>query len=805
MNTFWQRLNRPPLTTWGWGISALATLALLYLLTLARTPVVGDPSEYTFVAHVLGVAHPPGYAFLTLAGWLWQNALPLGDPAWQMHLLSALAGILTAGCVLGAVLTIGRRLAGADGRTWAWAAAAWAAVTVGLAANFWQHAIHANPHILTAAFMAFDWLALTRWYVTGRRRWLYAFALAAGLGLTHHPLTAFILPACALFLVVARPRLLLEGRTLIPTLAAGLVGLTPWLYFPLRSPALADTQFPSQLDTLEGFLNLILARGLRVNLFHFGWADQLDRLTVFGSLLRLQYSLPLLFLALVGLVWLARRRPAALPPWAGGATRSRPWWPLLLLYSSAGLLLYGFVINSVQDVMAYLLGPFVLVGLLAGVGLAGLLAELPRRWPQTPWNAALLALVLLLGPGWQLARHGAVISLRHYQEGAAYLEAVWSFFQGQGEGAVLLNDWERMTPLWYAQLVEKRWPDPADVRPVYVSSARPWLEHLFEHLPAGPVYLNGFRREIFEAGFRLRPRGPFYQVVEPGDVTLPPELIPLTASAGPLELLGYQLPAATQAGDRLRLVLALRAPQGTTDVYAPVLQVGPLTFAFTTDSHLLSTAWLPGEVIVEAFDLALPATLPAGPYPLTLRLHNLSANQDAGLALSLGTLDVAAQPFPQPTDGLLANFQQQVGLVSATARLDGRRAAPWSEPIQARVGDTLHLTLEWESLAPAEHSYTVFVHLIDWSNRPVVDNLDYTPLGGAAPTHLWIAKWLPGQRYRDPYRMSLAGVPPGDYLVEVGLYQMTSRQRLLIADPQGNMTSDRYILGPVIITPAVRP
>jgi hypothetical protein len=36
---------------------------------------------------------------------------------------------------------------------------------------------------------------------------------------------------------------------------------------------------------------------------------------------------------------------------------------------------------------------------------------------------------------------------------------------GSGEGAVLLNDWEHMTPLWYTRFVEGRWPDPADVRP----------------------------------------------------------------------------------------------------------------------------------------------------------------------------------------------------------------------------------------------------------------------------------------------------------------------------------------------------
>ncbi|MEZ4642737.1 MAG: hypothetical protein R3E31_08375 [Chloroflexota bacterium] len=69
-----------------------------------------------------------------------------------------------------------------------------------------------------------------------------------------------------------------------------------------------------------------------------------------------------------------------------------------------------------------------------------------------------------------------------------------------------------MTPLWYSQFVDERWPDAADVTPILVSTERPWLESVFAYLPGGPVYLSNYRREIVDAGFRLRPRGPFYQV-----------------------------------------------------------------------------------------------------------------------------------------------------------------------------------------------------------------------------------------------------------------------------------------------------
>src|SRR5690606_31989979 len=137
-------------------------------------------------------------------------------------------------------------------------------------------------------------------------------------------------------------------------------------------------------------------------------------------------------------------------------------------------------------------------------------------------------------------------------EGSAYVEEVFASFGGSGEGAVLLNDWEHMTPLWYTRFVERRWPDPADVRPEFVSTDRPWLESVFATLPGGPVYLNGYRREVVDAGFRLRPVGSFYSVLEPTSeeaFEIPPGLTPVEAEAGELKVVAYELPEAAEAGE----------------------------------------------------------------------------------------------------------------------------------------------------------------------------------------------------------------------------------------------------------------
>lgn len=801
----------------------LLIIPILYLLTLARTPVLGDPTEYTFIANILGIAHPPGYAFITLAGKLFQTLVPFGEIPWRMHLLSAVSATLAVLFVYGTVKAAVNPKGFQNPSGLAKAVALFAALTVGTAVNFWQHAIHANPHIITATFLAANLYFLTRWTyeddgvkerrgegvksrsplhpLTRSQKWLYAFCLSAGLGVTHHPLTVFGFPAYAIFIVWVRPSILRDWRTLLKMVGLALLGLSLWLYFPLRSPHVPFG--PTSMNTLNGFLDHILARGLSESLPFFGLADQWDRVIVFWSILRLQYSLPIILLAVWGLIrtFLNKTHPFTRSP-----------RHLVILYLLTFVSFYAFVISlRAQDIMAYILGPVLIVGLLAGIGLYGLLAFFNRREAEGAkkeislrsllLRGSILLLFFALGPGWQIFRNAPLVSLRDYDEGTVYVTAVFDQFAGTNEGAVLLNDWEHMTPLWYAQFVENRWPDPADVRPEFVSAAKPWVEFVFDYLPGGPVYLSNYRRDVVDAGFRLRPFGPFYRVVEPGDATVPPELTPVSAG-DTIEVVGYGWgETAVTAGDYVPLTLAMRAPAGTSDFYVPVLHVGEMAFPFTTDSHLTTPDWQPGEVIVERFDFALPHDLVDGRYPVTLDLKNLSADETLPLNLSLGQLSVAGKQHAIRTDGLLANFRQRVGLVSAMARGNGRHTAPWSDPIAAQPGDIIHLTLQWQALDYAEESYTIFVHLIDQANRPIVA-LDYTPLGGAMPTHLWFPKWLPGQRMLDPYRLQIPlDLPPGTYLIEVGLYEMVSRRRLHISDASGNLVGDRYILGSVIVSP----
>jgi hypothetical protein len=764
----------------------------LYVATAAPATLFGDPSEYQFVPAILGIAHPPGYAFYTLLAKLWQTVVPAGSIAFRTNLLAAAVGAWTVTAVYLIVRDIQSPISNLKPPAFTSSlTAVFAALSLAVASDFWQHAIHANAHIVSVALTTTHLWLLVRWWCTGQDRWLAAFAFTLGLAPTHHPITLVGVPAYALFIVVVRPRIMREWRTLLMLAGCFLLGLTPLLYYPLRLFSIPYGFGPA--PDWGSLWRHITAQGLRVNLFHFGLADQPDRALVFWSLLRLQFPLFVIALSFVGLVWLARRAP-------------KP--ALLICVFLLGHLL--FTLNTVQDVMAYLLMPFAALAIAAGLGAAALLqpAHLRSQIPNPRlviYSLVICSLVILFPLRQAVFNLQRDISLRDFTAVEEYVAAVYSRFAGRGEGAVLLSDWEHLTPLWVHIYTQGEPLDEQDVKLVYVNPAHPWVESVWQHIEEGPIYAVGYRPALRDAGFRLLPEGPFYRVVAPPATGVTPQY-PLDVWAdGRVRIVGYDMPTTTvRSGEPLTLVLYQSVTETLDGIWMPYAQLGPLEDRWTTDSRVLTPQWQPGETIAEEYEIPVPFNLPSGEYPLRLGYADLTGGRPAltlstgGTAVELATVTVLPGPQNAITTPMLANLDDQVALAGARAwtGLQVRRA-PWSEPLVVRAGRPLHLVLTWRALVRPRDSFTVFVHLIDSAGRYVTGH-DYTPLGGSCPSYLWFPKWLPGQTMDDPYRLVLpADLPPGDYWLEVGMYGMTSLRRLSVVDLAGNLAGDRVILGPV--------
>jgi hypothetical protein len=96
------------------------------------------------------------------------------------------------------------------------------------------------------------------------------------------------------------------------------------------------------------------------------------------------------------------------------------------------------------------------------------------------------------------------------------------------------------------------------------------------------------------------------------------------------------------------------------------------------------------------------------------------------------------------------------------------------DTVSIRPGQTLHLTLYWQTLAEMEESYTVFTHMLDKENR-MWGQKDSMPVRGTLPTCCWVKDEIIADEYEI---LVQPDAPPGQYVIEIGMYQLETGQRL---------------------------
>ena len=99
------------------------------------------------------------------------------------------------------------------------------------------------------------------------------------------------------------------------------------------------------------------------------------------------------------------------------------------------------------------------------------------------------------------------------------------------------------------------------------------------------------------------------------------------------------------------------------------------------------------------------------------------------------------------------------------------------------AGDIAQITLFWKADRTPVRRYKVFLHLLDEGNH-IVGQRDAEPGGGARLTD----RWEPGEVVIDNYGLPIhPATPPGEYRLEVGMYDAETGQRLLAAGDEGQV------------------
>lgn len=217
---------------------AAGAMFVLYFATLAPSTWMWDTGEYMAAVKVLGLPHPPGNPlFVLLANAFAQLPLP-GSYAQHINILAALTSAASAGVWF----LVTERIVST------WLVEKWQRITVasmatligGTAFTVWNQSV-VNEKVYTVSLLFFaivSWLTLS-WMDDSRgpraNRKLLLILYLIGLGYTNHPAGLLALPAVGLAVVATRWRILLDWRLAGKGIALLALGLTPFLFEPIRS------------------------------------------------------------------------------------------------------------------------------------------------------------------------------------------------------------------------------------------------------------------------------------------------------------------------------------------------------------------------------------------------------------------------------------------------------------------------------------------------------------------------------------------------------------------------------------------
>jgi len=192
-----------------------------------------------------------------------------------------------------------------------------------------------------------------------------------------------------------------------------------------------------------------------------------------------------------------------------------------------------------------------------------------------------------------------------------------------------------------------------------------------------------------------------------------------------------------------------------------------------------TTEWQSGEVIRDWHGVPIPADTPNGDYHLYVRL---TQDRQVSSEVSLGMIRIGgrARSYQIPPMDHDVGWSLGKGVVLLGYDMDET----------VRAGETLKLTLYWQCIEQMDESYTVFTHLLD--DRNVIrGQIDRIPLNGEATT----TSWIQGEVITDEYEIVVdAQAPVGAHVIEVGMYDPRTMERLPADDAQGEAQGDTVLL-----------
>jgi len=273
-----------------------------------------------------------------------------------------------------------------------------------------------------------------------------------------------------------------------------------------------------------------------------------------------------------------------------------------------------------------------------------------------------------------------------------------------------------------------------------------------------------------------------------------------------ISLLGYELNATSlEPGEELCLTLYWQTERRLREEYTIFVHLLNREGFFAGQGDGLpmrglypTIYWREGERVADEHRFQVADDTPPGKYLLEVGIYSpqsgerLAVLDESGEAIDdrivLDYIQIGREGVGRPQHPAEADFGGQVMLVGYD--FDGPERRLSVEP-----GQVIPITFYWQALTSMDRDYTVFVHLLDEEGR-IWGQKDSQPLDGFYPTSFWDVEDMVVDEHSILVKPN---APSGEYRLLVGIYLLSTMERLPLLDETGEVIGDFISLGEILV------
>jgi hypothetical protein len=515
------------------GVVFLVAL-LLYSWTLAPTVTLTDSGELIVVAQGLGIAHPPGVPLWIILAHL-ASLVPFGNVAQRINFSSAFFAALACATLTFAVTELSitasylaaskRRKRGAQqtkkteesgvARLMVAAPAVGAGMLIAFSHTLWSYATITEVYALNTLLILVIFFLMLRWRrrivedrmhfgaasnagqlaspITSHDAFLYAAALIFGLALgVHHVTVALTLPAVAVIVFRTQGARFFTSRRLVYAALISIGALVAiYAYLPLaasRSPV----------------INWGHPRSLQETWWHLTGRQYQVYFSFTPKIIGQQFAeFCRMILREFGVAWLPLPLLLAFAGFVNAFKRDRTifWFLLTIIIAD---LAYAVSYEIAEDKDAYYLPTFISIAIAAGLGIRWLIQSavsksLPVVKPSPAASIAVLVVcTIALTATWPFNNRRQYFIAHDYVDNL--LKAI------APNGLLLTLNWQVVSPMFYAQEIERLRPD---VKVVDINLLRrSWYFYYLNHAYPGLIERSREKVDVFVENLKEWERDP---------------------------------------------------------------------------------------------------------------------------------------------------------------------------------------------------------------------------------------------------------------------------------------------------------